>query len=311
MSKPVFSAAPHRRGGSGELLPFTKMQSVGNDFVVIETTKWPEGTDWEKTAIRLCDRHFGVGSDGLMLFLPAESPETAFRMRMFNPDGTEDMCGNGLRCVIYYGYKKGLIAAQGIAATIAGSVEYAFPHGALPDRHKVITVFGAPRFAPDDLPMSVSGLSRVIGFPLALSDDLTLTISTVSTGTTHTVIWTDELPDDDTFFHLSPLIENHPLFPERTSVMWARIDSPDAVTIRIWERGAGETLGCGTGAAAVAVLGKEEGRLANGSVTIRSKGGQLGVDYSQYADAQKESFIRMTGEASIVFEGSISEDAEG
>lgn len=311
MSKPVFSAAPHRRGGSGELLPFTKMQSVGNDFVVIETTKWPEGTDWEKTAIGVCDRHFGVGSDGLMLFLPAESPEADFRMRMFNPDGTEDMCGNGLRCVIYYGYKKGLIAAQGIASTIAGSVKYAFPHGALPDRHKVITVFGAPRFAPADLPMSVSGLSRVIDFPLALSDDLTLTISTVSTGTTHTVIWTDELPDDDTFFHLSPLIENHPLFPERTSVMWARIDSPDTVTIRIWERGAGETLGCGTGAAAVAVLGKEEGRLTNGSVTIRSKGGQLGVEYSQYADAQKESFIRMSGEASIVFEGSISEDAEG
>jgi diaminopimelate epimerase len=286
--------------GSGGPLPFTKMQAVGNDFVVVEEAMWPADTDWSAAAIRLCDRHFGVGADGLLVVGPSEVANV--RMRMFNPDGTEDMCGNGLRCVIAFGVEQGNIPGSGYAETITGRIYYTYGHGNLDVPNNIATVLGAPKFAPADLPMRADGMDRVIGYPLPLASGERLTVSVVSTGTTHTVIWVDELPDDDRFLSVSPAIENHPVFPARTSVLWVKPEGPTTAFVRIWERGAGETLGCGTGAAAVAVLGIEEGRFSRDAVLIRvrSKGGVLDAGY--YPNNAEEPVL-LVGAAHIVFAG--------
>jgi len=297
------------------LLPFTKMQSVGNDFVVVEAARWPDNSDWTREAVRLCDRHFGAGADGLLVLAPSDTAD--FRMRMFNPDGTEDMCGNGLRCIVAFAVERNGAKREGVAQTIAGNVVYehfdAAPDALSPSPTRILTTLPAPDFAPALLPMRGFGadeLERVIGFPLTLSSGDAVTVSVVSTGTTHTVIWGDELPSDETFFALSPQIENHPAFPDRTSVLWARLDGAseqgfEQISVRIWERGAGETWGCGTGAAALAVLGSVEDRLSSGYALVKSKGGRLLAGYAPETPA-----VVLTGAAHFVYDGEVAPTAD-
>lgn len=292
---------------SGDV-PFTKMQAVGNDFVVVEAGHWPAGSDWSRQAVRLSDRKFGVGGDGLLVVAPSEVADV--RMRMFNPDGTEDMCGNGLRCVIRLGFDRGLVGATGTVETLSGIRAFAV----LPDG-SITTEMGVPSFLADDIPFRRDGTATDLRDyqtelpppdgaaallpPLALS-------GVVNTGSTHTVAFVDELPDDAVFHLWSPYVEHHPWFPERTSLMWAKVDAPDALRLRIWERGAGETLGCGTGAAAAAVVARLRGKVSpDGPVTVRSKGGELRVDWAGGDDSP----VYLTGRAEHVFAGEI--DAEG
>ncbi len=288
------------------------MQSVGNDFVVVEVARWPADTDWAREAIRLCDRHFGAGADGLLVVEDATN-DADFRMRMFNPDGTEDMCGNGLRCVVAFAVERNGAKREGVAQTIAGDVVYehfdAAPDALSPSSTRILTLLPGPHFAPASLPMhglGVDAFESVIGFPLPLPNGETVNISVVSTGTTHTVLWVDELPGDERFFVLSPLIENHPAFPDRTSVLWARFDGAseqgfEQISVRIWERGAGETWGCGTGAAALAVLGSVEERLSSGYALIKSKGGRLLAGYAPEAPA-----VVLTGAAHFVYDAKVT-----
>jgi diaminopimelate epimerase len=270
--------------------PFTKMQAVGNDFVVVEAAEWPEGTDWPALAQRVCDRHFGVGGDGLLVVSGSDRADV--RMRMYNPDGTEDMCGNGLRCVIRFAAGRGTLGERGTVETIAGVRPFAL----LPDG-RIDADMGIPRFAPPDLPMKVSG-ERVVDFPLDVCGEL-LPVTVVSTGTTHTVVFVDELPGDERFFLLSPHIEHHPAFPERTSVMWTRVAGPDRLELRIWERGAGETLGCGTGSCAAAVAAQVTRRVAASQIAVASKGGELEVRWRP-TDAMT---IHLIGGAEAVYSG--------
>lgn len=271
--------------------PFTKMQGVGNDFVVVDEAEWPGG-GWPGRARALCDRRFGVGADGLLV--AGSSAVADVRMRMFNPDGTEDMCGNGLRCVVRWASERGRLSPSGRVETLAGVRDVSVlssPTG------RFSVDMGVPRFAPADLPMGVAG-ERVLDFPLMV-DGETLAVSVVSTGTTHTVIWVDALPSDERFSRLSPLIEHHPLFPRRTSVLWTQVDGPDTLALRIWERGAGETLGCGTGACAAAVLAHVQGKLEEPTINVVSKGGRLRVVWQ--GDATPMTLI---GPAEVVYTGS-------
>lgn len=271
--------------------PFTKMQGVGNDFVVVDEGAWRAGADWPAQAIRLCDRKRGVGADGLLVVGP--STRVDLRMRMFNPDGTEDMCGNGLRCVVRFAHARGTIGDEAVVETHAGFLSVAVLPGGL-----IRTAMGPPALVPVILPMNVPG-ERVLDFPLPVAGD-TIPVSVISTGTTHAIVFVSELPGDERFFALSPLIENHELFPERTSVMWTQVTGPNHLRLRIWERGAGETLGCGTGACAAAVLARVQGKVAAaGEVMVASKGGELHVDW--FGD--EGSAILLTGPAETVYTG--------
>ncbi len=276
-------------------LPFTKMQGIGNDFVVLDEAEWPPDSDWPTQARALCDRRFGVGADGLIVVGP--SPIADIRMRYFNADGSEDMCGNGLRCTIRFAAARGLVPiGRGSVETLAGIRHYE-TRG---DAQSISVGMGKPQFAPADLPMNVP-VERVLNYPLDV-DGEKISISAVSIGTPHTIIYVNELPDDARFLGLSPRIENHPLFPEQTSVMWTIVDGPDCLRLRIWERGVGETLGCGTGACAAAVAAIMTRRLLplpDWRVSVASKGGELIVHWQGLESDE----VALTGPAEIVYTG--------
>ena len=280
---------------------FWKMQGVGNDFVVLDATAMPPDTDWAQLSIWLCERRFGIGSDGL-LTVARDTHGTAFVMRMFNPDGTEDMCGNGLRCVGLWAYRAGWLGGttEFTAATKDGPRRCRLADVSQDGLSGSLSVgMGSPRFAPPEIPFCAPNLARVVDFPLSVADK-TFAITSVNTGSTHTVIF-GEAPDNDTFQRCSPLIENHPLFPERTSILWATQSGPNRFAIRIWERGAGETLGCGTGACAVGVAARLRG-LVNGTepTEVVSKGGTLSIGWP--GDTAE---VQMRGPARFVFDGQI------
>ncbi|MCS7065030.1 MAG: diaminopimelate epimerase [Fimbriimonadales bacterium] len=272
-------------------LPFWKVEGVGNDFVLIEAEAVPND-DLSQLAQRLCHRPQGIGSDGLLVV--GKGVHAPVAMRMFNPDGTEDFCGNGLRCVARFAYEQGYVQTPEIAIeTLSGiiPVQLTLHEGQVA---AITTYLPPPRFHPREIPAQVEG-EVMQDSPLMVSGH-ELRLWAVNTGTTHSAIFTDRLPDDETFRRLSPRIETHPLFPERTSVLWAVIESPHRVHVRIWERGVGETQGCGTGAAAVAVLGRAAGWLQN-PVEVRSQGGTLMVHW------EPGSAIALTGPAYVRFQG--------
>lgn len=278
-----------------ERLPFTKMQGVGNDFVVVDGRK--DGDfDWSALAMEVCDRRFGVGADGLIVLDDTASADVM--MRMYNPDGTPDVCGNGLRCVARYAVERGLVRGDTLRVGTLAGVREARIHRDTADRITSVTVsMGQPRFDPASIPMRVAG-ERVLDYPLELASGQRLPITALSTGSTHTIRFVDALPDDETFLEISQEIERHPLFPERTSLMWCRVENASLLRLRIWERGAGETWGCGTGACAAAVAAIQHGYAATGEpLSIVSRGGELIVRWLPGEP------IRMTGPAAFVFDG--------
>lgn len=241
-------------------VPFEKYVSIGNDFVLVEATD-VEGVDLSLLAQALCDRHFGVGSDGLLI---VQRTDQQMRMRMFNPDGTEDFCGNGLRIAALHALRNNWF------------------HGSVPILHKgkdiVVTPTKAgwldvqlprPNFDCKEVPARVDG--EIWEKELVVAGEK-LVVSSVCTGTTHTVIFLDAPVSEERFRTVSPLLEHHEWYPERTSVIWAWHTEEKQVEIRIWERGVGETLGCGTGSAAVAAcwFRKRPGYL---SLHVKNPGG--------------------------------------
>jgi diaminopimelate epimerase len=274
-------------------LPFHKMEGIGNDFVLIEAEA-AQGLDYRMLAQRLCCRPFGIGADGLLVM--ERGARAPVRMRMFNPDGTEDFCGNGLRCAARYAYEKGFVDSPAFAIETLGSqvvpVEIHLHEGAVAS---ISTQLPPPRFHPREIPALADG-EYIEDYPLTVAGR-TVRIACVNTGTTHTVIFSATLPDEELFREVSPRIEKHPMFPERTSVLWAVVASRDEIRVRIWERGVGETLGCGSGAAAVAVLARRAG-WTDPEVAVVSKGGTLRV-------RPQPDCVVLTGQASYVFRGEV------
>lgn len=271
------------------------MQGVGNDFVLLDG-KINSGLDYSVLAQKVCDRRFGVGADGLLV-VELSNTADAF-MRMYNPDGTPDVCGNGLRCVARYmwdhwGYKNSETAISLNIETFGNTVEAVVTPNLIGP--PTITVnMGTPKFSPHDIPMTVLG-NRVFNFPIEI-DNNTFRLTALSTGSTHSVIFQDELPTDTDFLAWSREIESYPLFPERTSIMWAKVESEGKIRLRIWERGAGETWGCGTGACAAGIAAILHG-FAKEKVTVVSKGGELTISW------REGGAVSMTGPAEYVFAG--------
>ncbi|MCB8932391.1 MAG: diaminopimelate epimerase [Fimbriimonadaceae bacterium] len=275
-------------------IPFWKVESVGNDFVLVDLAALDAlgiGEDRLPAITRaVSPRRFGIGSDGLLALDTRPRP---LRMRMFNPDGSEDFCGNGLRCAARF-------------ATTRAGVEPSFsihhlgrevPVQVSPDG-MIQTGIGTASFDPALVPL-IGG--ELFEGPLESAGE-TLIVSALSTGSTHTILFVDSLPDDETFERLGPAIENHPRFPERTSAIWAVPDGRDTLRIRIWERGAGETQGCGTGSSAAAAAWlRREGR--GGTVTVHNPGGTLRVAMDAW-----DAPIRVEGRARVLFEGTFVVD---
>jgi diaminopimelate epimerase len=278
------------------LLHFSKMHGAGNDFVVLDTFAHPlpPQLNFASLAQKLCARHFGIGSDGLLLLESSKSANA--RMRMWNPDGTEDMCGNGLRCAAWLFHHRGYTSKSTFTVeTLAGLRQVIM----IPD-HSMQVQMGKAIWTLHDIPMNFpksTFAESAVEYQLPLQNQIIKHVTSLSTGTTHTVIFVDQLPEEKYFQELSPTIENHPWFPERTSVLWTKVLSRSEVHVRIWERGAGETLACGTGACAVAAAAWRTVRCDASEIKVQSKGGILHVTQNNAGE------LLLSGQVKVVFEG--------
>ena len=275
---------------ASDLIHFLKMQALGNDLILIPALDLPD-LDWPALAQAMCPRNFAVGADGMLVL--QRSREADFRMRMFNPDGTEDMCGNGLRCVTYYLHSQGLIPRGSAALETLDGIKTARVIREGPQT-LVEVEMGPPHFKPAEMPMLVEG-ERVLDYPLDLGD-VTVRVTAVSMGTPHMIIFTPQPVDDATYFTLGPRLENHSLFPERTNVTWCVVEARDRIRPRFWERAVGESLSCGTGACAALVAARLHS-LVDDEVRVLLQHGELKVRWDGTGSVYK------TGPAEVVFTG--------
>ncbi|MGA7826417.1 MAG: diaminopimelate epimerase [Geobacteraceae bacterium] len=276
-------------------MKFTKMQGAGNDYVYVNCFEENVENPAE-VARKVSNRNFGIGSDGLILIMPSTVADV--RMRMFNSDGSEsEMCGNGIRCVAKYAYDHGIVTSKEISAeTGAGILTLQLFTNATNKVDKVRVNMGEPRLIRSEIPMLGDGAEKVIDEPLNILHS-TFKITCVSMGNPHCVIFVDDV-EHFPLEKYGPLIENHELFPRRTNVEFVEVISRTEVRQRTWERGAGETLACGTGASAVTVAcvlnGLTERRIVN-----HLSGGDLEMEWPENGP------VFMTGPAVQVFTGEI------
>jgi diaminopimelate epimerase len=272
---------------------FVKMHGAGNDYVYIDGFSTPVA-DPAALAVAVSDRHFGIGSDGLILILPSNIADV--RMRMFNSDGSEaEMCGNGVRCVAKYAYDHGLVKGREITVETGAGVKALQLFTNAADKVERVRVnMGPPRLSRGEIPMTGPAADTVVNEALTILDR-TFAITCVSMGNPHCVIFVDGVTDFPVEKY-GPLIENHPLFPRRTNVEFVEVVSRREVRQRTWERGAGETLACGTGASAVVVAGVLTGRTER---VLRNVllGGPLEMEWVENGP------VFMTGPAVQVFAG--------
>lgn len=272
-------------------LHFTKMHALGNDFIVIDGRKQEFRVRFRDLSKKLCHRRFGIGADQMLLLKKSRMAD--FKMRIFNPDGSEaEMCGNGIRCLAKYIWDKQLKTQKLSIETLAGIIH-------LEKRGELIRVdMGEPILEPEKIPVRIGKKSElIINYPLQI-DDKEFKITCVSMGNPHTIIL---LRDVGSFpvSHYGPMIERYEFFPKKTNVEFIEILNRRNIKMRLWERGAGETMACGTGACAVAVAGVLMG-LSDRLVTVHLLGGKLLIEWAE------DNHIYMTGPAVTVFEGTIN-----
>ncbi|MBP1156102.1 MULTISPECIES: diaminopimelate epimerase [unclassified Paenibacillus] len=276
---------------------FTKMQGLGNDFIVLAGhTELPQ--DAAELAVRLCDRHFGIGADGLVYLLPSQKAD--YMMRIINSDGSEaEQCGNAIRCAAKYIYDHGMVDQETTGLTIEtiGAGPQPVQLSVTGGRVTAVRVdMGAPILAGLAVPTVIEA-DRVISHPVSV-DGREFFFTAVSMGNPHCVIFTEDALQVD-LYKWGPELENHPFFPRRINVEFATVRSRDYADMRVWERGAGPTLACGTGACATLVAGVLNG-LMDRKATVSLKGGDLLIEWNEADD-----HVYMTGPAETVFKGTL------
>lgn len=280
-------------------VPFTKMHGIGNDYVYFDCLRNPDLVpDPAAVAPRIADRHFGVGGDGIVLILPGSEAE--FRMRMFNADGSEaEMCGNAIRCVGKYLYDYGHVNGSAVQIqTGAGVLSLELEIDSEGESVSAVRVdMGEPILTPADIPVRASA-NPVLRHALKLPDGRTLALTCVSMGNPHAVAFVPQITDA-MVLQDGPEVEVHPDFPSRTNVEFVEVLDRDEVRMRVWERGSGETMACGTGACAVAVAGVLE-NLTNRAITVHLRGGGLRICWDQATN-----HVFMTGPATESFTGAV------
>ena len=281
---------------------FTKMHGIGNDFPMVNCLG-KDGEDLlaevQRRAIFLCDRKFGVGGDGVIAILPGQ--KAPFAMRMFNPDGSEaEMCGNGIRCFAKYIYDRGLSrgATDIPVETGAGLLLLQVHPGADGKAAMVRVDMGRPVLTPSEVPTTLGeGDAPVINLPLDIGDR-TIYVTTVSVGNPHAITFVDDVKNFP-IETVGPYVESHPAFPRRINTEFIEVLSDHEINFRVWERGAAETLACGTGASAATVACVLNGKTGR-RVLVHLPGGDLDIEWSEADD-----HVYMTGPAAEVFEGEI------
>lgn len=265
-------------------MKFTKMQGIGNDYIYINCFE-ENICEPERTARIISDRHFGVGSDGLVLICPDDKAD--FRMKMYNSDGSEsEMCGNAARCVGKYVYDRGLTKKKEIALMTGAGIKVLQIHEAGGTADSVRVDMGEPEVFGCRETIQAAGRSFVI--------------TQVSMGNPHAVIFQDEVEKCD-LYQYGPAIEHHPMFPNRTNTEFAKVLDRNRIRMRVWERGAGETLACGTGACATLAAAFSNG-LTDRKAILNLNGGSLLIEWDE-----KTNHIFQEGPAEFVFDGEIED----
>lgn len=279
-----------------EVIPFTKMHGIGNDYIYIDCRESVPAR-LPDLAREMSDRHTGVGGDGIVLICPPTISGAHVRMRMFNNDGSEArMCGNASRCIAAWLHSRNLAPADHINLETPSGIKVLSLNKEGGELKTVTVNMGAPILSTVEIPVR-SQAEQMIEAEVNIGSD-SLRVTAVSMGNPHGVVFIDTPLADDDFFRLGPLLERHPIWPDRANIEFARVVTPQLIEVRVWERGTGETLACGTGACATAVAAALTGR-AERSVTVRLRGGDLLIEWAGAPDAP----VMMTGPAAEVFNG--------
>ena len=277
-------------------IEFTKLQGLGNDFLIIEVQEVGTLRQASEIARLMCQRNYGAGADGIIFVTRARHADADFASRIFNSDGSEaGISGNGTRCVAAYVCYKGLWSEPAVRIATAAGVKLGRLVAREGTRFEFEFDMGEPRFSSEDVPMSLDHrLARVESYPLHLGGDM-LEVTCLSMGNPQCVIFVPDL-NMVNLSEIGPLIEHHPVFPDRANVEFAHVISRDEIEIRIWERGAGHTLSSGTGSCASAVAAALNG-FTDRSVRVLTEGGRLRVDWHD------DNTIILTGSAEVIYEG--------
>jgi len=285
-------------------MKFSKLQATGNDFILVDTLTGPREDDWEELARAMCDRHFGIGADGLILV--QDSPSADLKMRIFNSDGSEaEVCGNGLRCFAKYVLEKGMIGQMSLRAeqsnlsltveTLSGERKVK----AYTSMNKVSRVevnMGLPQFQPEQIPINVKvDIIPILDYPLVI-DRKELILSLLSMGNPHAVSFLSRPIADFPLAEIGSKVERHPMFPQRTNFGVARVLSRGKIEARVWERGVGATLACGSGACAI-VVAAQLLNYVEPQVDIMLPGGTLTVSWDRVGE------VLLAGPVEEVFTG--------
>ena len=277
-------------------MKFTKMHGAGNDYVYVDARGLDR--DWPELSRRMSDRHFGVGSDGLILILDSQVAD--LRMRMFNADGSEgEMCGNGIRCFAKYAIERAIVPPSSASLnveTLAGirTVQPVY-QGATVSGARV--AMGQPGLSPGDLPVTLKGVDRGPVLNHAhQTDGVDLPLTFVSMGNPHAVTFLDQPVKDFALHTIGPKVEHHPMFPKRVNFEVANVVGDARLNARVWERGSGETMACGTGACAIAVASRLQG-FSGDRVDITLPGGTLTIEWDGVGE------VYLEGPAEEVFSG--------
>lgn len=273
-------------------MKFTKMQGLGNDYVYVNCVE-KKLENASQIAIAVSDRHYGIGSDGLILINSSEVAD--FEMEMYNADGSRgEMCGNGIRCVGKYVYDYGLTDKTHVTIETLAGIKYLDLQVENGKVKQVRVNMGSPLLKPEEIPIALEG-ENVMDVPISINDTV-YRMTGVGMGNPHTVVFLDDI-EQMKIEEIGPKFENHSYFPNRVNTEFVKVIDRTHVKMRVWERGSGETLACGTGACAVSVACILNG-LTEEDVTVSLLGGDLQIQWER-----KENIVYMTGPAEVVFEG--------
>lgn len=276
-------------------MDFAKLHGTGNDFVMVDARSLDR--DWNALAQAICDRHFGVGADGLILAAP--SGKADIRMRIFNADGSEaEMSGNGMRCLVKFAADAGMVTPRGGEFDVETGAGVLHVRASVDAAGKVTSVrqsMGPPRLDPREIPVAIDAPPPITEFEIRAGDHV-LAITPVSMGNPHAIVFQQEPVEAYPLQTVGPLVEHHALFPKRTNFEVVRVLDRGRAEMRVWERGVGETLSCGSGASAVMVASRLLG-LADGALELRVPGGTLHLAWD--------------GEGDVVLEGPVAEVFRG
>ena len=282
---------------------FTKMQSAGNDYVVVDSSD--VNRDWVQTAIEMCDRHFGIGADSLLVVMPSE--KAGFRMRIFDADGFEaEACGNGIRCLAKYVFDRGLVSpgAEEILVETIAAIRKVKLYVQEKELIKIQANMGKPEFRAEQIPVALKhrdgsavDIKSMISYATNING-LDLTLNILSMGNPHAVYFVQDQVSEFPLSLIGPKVEHLDIFPNRVNFEVARIMSRHEIEARVWERGVGETLACGSGACAIAVAARLHGYIDD-KLDIKLPGGVLELEITETGE------VFLSGPAEMVFTGKL------